>query len=85
MRVFFRSFAVVVLALSLIASLTWAGTASNVASLVENPDSYQSQVVCVTGTVYNQTYDPVTNGATWLAPTTVLNARFARFNVTFDF
>lgn len=53
MRVFFRSFAVVVLALSLIASLTWAGTASNVASLVENPDSYQSQVVRVTGTVYN--------------------------------
>jgi hypothetical protein len=38
-----------------------------------------------TGTVYNLTYDPVTNGATWLAPTTVLNARFARFNVTFDF
>jgi hypothetical protein len=38
-----------------------------------------------TGTVYNQTYDPVTNGATWLAPTQVLNARFARFNVTFDF
>ena len=28
-------------------------TASNVASLVENPDSYQSQVVRVTGTVYN--------------------------------
>ncbi len=38
-----------------------------------------------TGTVYNQTYDPVTNGATWLSPTTVLNARFARFNVTVDF
>jgi hypothetical protein len=38
-----------------------------------------------TGTVFNQTYDPVTNGATWLAPTTVLNPRFARFNVTFDF
>jgi hypothetical protein len=38
-----------------------------------------------TGTVYNMTYDPVTNGSTWLAPTTVLNARFARFNVTFDF
>jgi hypothetical protein len=37
------------------------------------------------GTVYNQTYDPVTNGATWLAPSTVLNPRFARFNVTFDF
>ena len=53
MRVFFRSFAVAVLALSLAAPLTWAGTASNVASLVENPDSYQSQVVRVTGTVYN--------------------------------
>ena len=38
-----------------------------------------------TGTAYNQTYDPVTNGSTWLAPTQVLNARFARFNVTFDF
>jgi hypothetical protein len=38
-----------------------------------------------TGTAYNQTYDPVTNGATWLAPTTVLNPRFARFNVTFNF
>jgi hypothetical protein len=38
-----------------------------------------------TGTAYNQTYDPVTNGATWLAPTTVLNPRFARFNVTFEF
>jgi hypothetical protein len=38
-----------------------------------------------TGTVYNQVYDPVTNGATWLAPTTVQNPRFARFNVTFDF
>jgi hypothetical protein len=38
-----------------------------------------------TGTAYNQTYDPVTNGATWLNPTAVLNPRFARFNVTFDF
>lgn len=38
-----------------------------------------------TGTAYNQTYDPVTNGKTWLAPTSVLNPRFARFNVTFDF
>jgi hypothetical protein len=38
-----------------------------------------------TGTAYNQTYDPVTNGATWLSPTTVLNPRFARFNVTFEF
>jgi hypothetical protein len=38
-----------------------------------------------TGTAYNQTYDPVTNGATWMAPSTVLNPRFARFNVTVDF
>jgi hypothetical protein len=38
-----------------------------------------------TGTAYNQTYDPITNGATWLAPTTVLNPRFARFNATFNF
>ena len=40
-----------------------------------------------TGTAYNQTYDsnPAINGATWLNPTTVLNPRFARFNVTFDF
>jgi len=38
-----------------------------------------------TGTAYNQTYDPVTNGATWLSPTTVLNPRFARFNATFNF
>ena len=38
-----------------------------------------------TGTAYNQTYDPVTNGERWLLPTTVLNPRFARFNVTVDF
>jgi hypothetical protein len=38
-----------------------------------------------TATAYNQTYDPVTNGATWLSPTMVLNPRFARFNVTFEF
>jgi len=53
MRVFFRSFAVMVLALSLAVPPTWAGTVSDVASLLENPDSYQSQVVRVTGTVYN--------------------------------
>ena len=37
------------------------------------------------GTSFNQTYDPATNGATWLSPTTVLNPRFARFNVTLEF
>ena len=35
-----------------------------------------------TATAYNQTYDPVTNG---VSPTMVLNPRFARFNVTFEF
>jgi hypothetical protein len=38
-----------------------------------------------TGTAYTQTYDVLTNGRTWLTPTTVLNPRFARFNVTVDF
>ena len=35
------------------------------------------------GTAYNQGFG--TDGATWLRPTAVLNPRFARFNVTFDF
>ncbi len=38
-----------------------------------------------TGTAYNQVFDVQTAGATWLRPTTVLAARFARFNVTVDF
>ena len=38
-----------------------------------------------TGTAYNQGYDALTNGATWLRPTAILNPRFVRFNVTFDF
>ena len=38
-----------------------------------------------TGTAYTQAYDVLTNGATWLRPTTVLNPRFARFNVTVNF
>ncbi len=60
-------------------NLRFARTRTNVAIDIYN--LFNSN----TGTVYNQTYDPVTNGATWLAPTQVLNARFARFNVTFDF
>jgi hypothetical protein len=36
-----------------------------------------------TGTAFNQGFG--TDGATWLRPTAVLNPRFARFNVTFDF
>ena len=38
-----------------------------------------------TGTAFNQVYDVVSNGASWLRPTTVLNPRFARFNVTLNF
>jgi hypothetical protein len=36
-----------------------------------------------TGTAFNQAFG--TDGATWLRPTTILNPRFVRFNVTFDF
>jgi hypothetical protein len=37
-----------------------------------------------TGTAYNQVFD-VPAGASWLRPTSVLSARFARFNLTVDF
>jgi hypothetical protein len=36
-----------------------------------------------TGTAFNQAFGQ--DGATWLRPTTILNPRFVRFNVTFDF
>ena len=36
-----------------------------------------------TGTAFNQVFG--TDGATWLRPTSILNARFLRFNVTLDF
>ena len=36
-----------------------------------------------TGTAYNQAFG--TDGSTWLRPTSILNPRFVRFNVTFDF
>ena len=38
-----------------------------------------------TGTAFNQVFDPQTSGASWFRPTTVLAARFVRFNVTVDF
>ncbi|MGH9202685.1 MAG: hypothetical protein ACRD2A_15780, partial [Vicinamibacterales bacterium] len=38
-----------------------------------------------TGTAFNQVYDVNSNGATWFRPTSVVNARFARFNMTIDF
>jgi len=43
-----------------------------------------------TGTAFNQTYgtltpaNSVTNSAVWLRPTSILNARFVRFNATVD-
>jgi hypothetical protein len=36
-----------------------------------------------TGTAFNQAFG--TDGSTWLRPTSILNPRFVRFNVTFDF
>jgi len=41
-----------------------------------------------TGTAFNQVYGTAgtaTLGSTWLRPTTILNARFVRFNATIDF
>jgi cytochrome c-type biogenesis protein CcmE len=48
-----RSFVAAILAFNLAAPLAWAGTVPDVASLLENPASYQSQVLRVTGTVTN--------------------------------
>jgi cytochrome c-type biogenesis protein CcmE len=42
-----------VLAVSLAATLSWAGTVPELGALNDNPDSYQSQVVRVTGVVVN--------------------------------
>jgi hypothetical protein len=38
-----------------------------------------------TGTTFESTYDPASNGLRWLRPTAVLQPRFVRFNVQFDF
>src|SRR5262249_409964 len=38
-----------------------------------------------TGTAFISVYDVATNGLTWLRPTSVLQPRFARFNVTVNF
>jgi cytochrome c-type biogenesis protein CcmE len=45
--------ALIPLTLSLVSTIAWAGTAPDVASLLDNPASYQSQLVRVTGTVSN--------------------------------
>jgi hypothetical protein len=57
--------------------LRFGGTRTNVA--IDLYNLFNSNV----GTAYNQAFG--TDGATWLRPTQVLNPRFARFNVTFDF
>ena len=38
-----------------------------------------------TPTAFEATYDPSTTGERWMRPTTVLQPRFMRFNVQFDF
>ena len=38
-----------------------------------------------TPTAFEATYDPATTGERWMRPTTVLQPRFMRFNVQFDF
>lgn len=38
-----------------------------------------------TGTAFDATYDSATNGLRWMRPTTVVQPRFVRFNVQFDF
>ena len=43
-----------------------------------------------TGTAFNQTFGTMqangtVNSTTWLRPTSILNARFLRFNATVDF
>jgi cytochrome c-type biogenesis protein CcmE len=53
MKVHFQLIVATVLALSLAAPLAWAGNVPDVASLLENPASYQSKIVRMTGTVSN--------------------------------
>ena len=38
-----------------------------------------------TGTTFNENFDRLTNGATWLRPNAILNPRYVRFNATVDF
>jgi Carboxypeptidase regulatory-like domain len=57
--------------------LRFGGRRANVAMDLYN--LFNSNV----GTAFNQGFG--TDGALWLRPTAVLNPRFARFNVTFDF
>jgi hypothetical protein len=38
-----------------------------------------------TPTTYESVYDPATSGTRWMRPTAVLQPRFVRVNVQFDF
>jgi hypothetical protein len=38
-----------------------------------------------TPTTFESTYDPASRGERWLQPTALLQPRFVRFNVQFDF
>jgi len=38
-----------------------------------------------TGTTFEATYDPATNGQRWMRPTAIVQPRFVRFNVQVDF
>ncbi|HZI79781.1 MAG TPA: carboxypeptidase regulatory-like domain-containing protein [Vicinamibacterales bacterium] len=57
--------------------LRFGNTRTNIA--IDLYNMFNSNV----GTAFNQGFGA--DGATWLRPTAVLNPRFARFNVTFDF
>jgi len=57
--------------------LRFGGTRTNIG--IDLYNMFNSNV----GTAFNTAFG--TNGATWMRPTAVLNPRFARFNVTFDF
>jgi hypothetical protein len=57
--------------------LRFGGTRANIG--IDPYNLFNSNV----GTTFNQAFGA--DGATWLRPTAVLNPRFARFNVTFDF
>ena len=57
--------------------LRFGSTRTNVA--IDLYNMFNSNV----GTAFNQGFGA--DGATWLRPTAVLNPRFVRFNVTFDF
>ena len=59
--------------------LRFAGTTTNVGF------DFYNLFNANTGTAFNQGYDVISNGASWLRPTTVLNPRFARFNLTVNF